>query len=121
MKNLKKFALVCFFFGSLSSFSQDWKDGIEFSTATVSADYCVILDPTKPVAEWYEMDITDFGFTDETTARNQFLQRSNNLISYNVDLSEQKAYARVHLDRTPTPQDIVWWNNYLSTLCTSTD
>jgi hypothetical protein len=119
MKHLKNLVFVCFFCGSFSAFSQEWMAGIEWQTATVDANYCVQLDPTEAVGEWYEMDITAFGFTDEVEAKKQFMTRANNYISYYVNLSEQRAYAHVHLDRTPSPEDIVWWNNYLLSLCPS--
>ena len=99
------------------SFSQDWKEGIVFSTATITEDYCVQLDADNPVQEWYEMDITHLGFASQDEANKAFWSRANNLVSYNVDLSENKAYARVHLDRTPEPKDINWWNDYLNSLC----
>ena len=119
MKHLKNLVFVCLFFGSFSTFSQDWMSEVEWKTATVDLNYCVQLDPASEVGEYYEMDITAFGFTDETEAKKQFMTRANNYISYYVDLSEQKAFARVHLDRTPEPQDIVWWNDYLLSLCPS--
>ncbi|MCG8578100.1 MAG: hypothetical protein MI810_24685 [Flavobacteriales bacterium] len=117
MRHLKKLLLIALFSGSVSIYAQDWDEGITFSSATISESYCVELDPTQPVAEWYSMDISEFGFTDETIARNQFLQRSNNLVSFNINFEEQIAYARIHLDRTPEPKDIVWWNEYLASLC----
>lgn len=118
MKVLKSLAIGLLLAGASSANAQVFPEGTTFGTATVTAEYCVTLDPSSPVQEWYEMDISAFGFTNLAEAQNAFLMRSNNLISYNVvDLAEQKAYARVHVDRTPAPEDIVWWNDYLSTLC----
>jgi hypothetical protein len=118
MKNLKKLSFLFIFLGSTVSFSQDWSS-IEFESATVDANYCLQLDATKPVAEFYEMDIAFFGFTDAVEAKKQFNTRANNFVSYHVDLAEQKAYCHLHLDRTPAPMDIVWWNEYLASLCAS--
>ncbi len=116
MKNLKKLTFLFVFLGSTVSFSQDWSS-IDFETATVDANYCVQLDATKPVGEYYEMDISFLGFTDEIEASKQFNTRANNFISFHVEMSEQKAYAHIHVDRTPAPMDIVWWNDYLASLC----
>ena len=119
MKYLKKLTFLAIFLGSTVSFSQDWTEDIEFETATITTDYCIQLDATKPVAEFYQLDITAFGFTDETEAKKQFYTRANNYISFQVDLPSQTTYLRVHLDRTPAPMDIVWWNEYLASLCSA--
>ena len=117
MNHLKNLVFVCLFCGSFASFSQDWMSEVEWKTASVDLNYCVTLDGTSEVGEYYTMDITAFGFTDEVEAKKQFMTRANNLVSYYVNVAEQTAYAHIHLDRTPSPQDIVWWNNYLLSLC----
>ncbi len=117
MNHLKKLVFIGLLCGSFTAFSQGFPDGVEYGEATVDENYCVQLDPSTIVGEWYEMDITSFGFTDEIEAKKQFMTRANNLVSYYVVLSEQKAYAHIHLNRTPSPQDIAWWNNYLLSLC----
>ena len=119
MKQLKKLAFAAIFLGATTSFAQDWTEEIEFETATITTDYCIQLDATKPVAEFYQMDISAFGFADETEAKKQFYTRANNYISFQVDLASQTTYLRVHLDRTPEPKDIAWWNEYLVSLCSA--
>lgn len=121
MKRLLNLAFVCLFCGSFSSFAQDWMADVEWKTATIDINYCLQLDPASEVGEYYEIDIEAFGFTDEVEAKKQFQTRANNYVSYHVDLSEQKAYAQIHIDRTTEPKDIVWWNNYLLSLCPSED
>lgn len=117
MRQLKKLAIAVLFFGATTSYAQDWTEDIEFETATITSEYCISLDATKPVAEFYQIDITAFGFSDENEAKKQFYTRANNFLSFQVDLASQTTYLRVHLDRTPEPKDIIWWNDYLESLC----
>ena len=88
-----------------------------YSAATITEDYCVTLDPTEEISEFYEIDIHDFGFETEIEATKKFGFISNNLLTYSVDFENEKAYLQVHLDRTPEPRDIIWWNEYLNSLC----
>lgn len=115
--NMKKLFLLLIICSTTAVFSQDWRDGLTFLPATVTSDYCVQLDAGQPVAEWYIMDITHMDFANQTEAQQAFWMRQNNLVSYTVILDEHKAYAHIHLDRTSTPQDIVWWNDFLNSLC----
>lgn len=89
----------------------------QYETATITSDYCVSLDATKPVSEYYKIDISALNFADETEARKAFGYISNNYLSYVVDFDNHSAYLHIHLDRTQNPQDIAWWNNYLNEHC----
>jgi len=99
------------------SYGQDWRDGITFLPATVTEDFCVSLNADQPIAEWYVMDITLLGFTNQEEAEKAFWSRSNNYVTYQVKLDENKAYAKIWIGRTQVPHDITWWNSYLGSIC----
>jgi hypothetical protein len=100
-------------FASSNSFAQD----IEYGTATVTEEYCVSLDTESPIAEHYSIDISHLHLMTELEAVNKFGFISNNLLTYTVDFEAETAYLHVHLDRTSTPEDIIWWNDYVESLC----
>jgi len=100
-----------------AGFSQSVPEDVTPSAATVSSTFCVELNTGEAVTEWYVMNIADLGFTNQEDAQKAFWTRANNLITYIVDHSQNKAFIHLHLDRTPVPQDLTWWNNYLATLC----
>lgn len=100
-------------FASSNSFAQE----IEFGTATVTEDYCVSLDTESPISKHYSIDISHLHLMTALEAVNKFGFISNNLLTYSVDYEAETAYLHVHLDRTPTHQDIIWWNDYVESLC----
>jgi hypothetical protein len=95
--------------------SPQWPTSYE--TATITTDYCVTLDATKAISEFYKIDITALNFATESDAKKVFGAISNNLLSYQVDFANGAAYLHVHLNRTKNPEDITWWNNYIQGLC----
>ncbi|WP_066758539.1 hypothetical protein [Crocinitomix algicola] len=92
--------------------------GDEIPTATVTDELCVSIDDTgSPISETYEIDISHLHLHSEKEANDKFGYISNNLLTYTVDFSAEKAYLNVHLDRTSEPKDVVWWNDYIISLC----
>jgi hypothetical protein len=108
-------AVFCVVENSSAQQSPQWPTNYE--TATITGDYCVSLDATKAVVEFYKIDITSLNFATENDAKKVFGAISNNLLSYSVDFANGAAYLHVHLDRTKNPEDIAWWNNYIQGLC----
>lgn len=88
-----------------------------YGSASITADYCVSIDTTQPLQEYYQMDISHLNFATETDAKKVFGFISNNRLTYMVDFNNHVAYLRVHADRTPQPEDVIWWNNYIDSLC----
>ena len=116
MKQLKMTTLLlAFILAPMSMFAQD--EEIEYGTATVSSEYCVNLDTEAAISEYYVIDISHLAIATELDAVNNFGFISNNLLTYSVDYAAEKAYLHVHLDRTSSPKDIVWWNEYIISLC----
>jgi hypothetical protein len=112
MKNL--YLTICFLISCTISIGQDPES---YPVATCSDDFCVQLDPDQAVVEHYKIDIAPFGFATFEDAQAKFGYISNNLLTYTVDFDNQRVILTVHLDRTPAPEDIVWWNNYIDSLC----
>ena len=92
-------------------------DMTTFPVATCNTDFCVQLDADQPVEEYYQIDIASFNYTTFSAAYEKFGAISNNLLTYSVHIDEQIVVLQVHLDRTEEPKDIVWWNDYLNSLC----
>lgn len=88
-----------------------------FASATITDEYCVSLDTDLPIAEFYEIDISHLELASETEALNKFGYINNNLLTYTVNFAAEKAYLQIHLDRTAEPMDILWWNDYINSLC----
>ncbi|NOQ75350.1 MAG: hypothetical protein GQ574_25290 [Crocinitomix sp.] len=107
--------LLALIFAPMSIFAQD--EGIDYGTATVTEEYCVSLNTEVPISEYYSIDISHLDITTELEAVNNFGFISNNLLTYSVDFAAEKAYLHVHLDRTSAPKDIIWWNEYVNSLC----
>lgn len=112
---MKKISTITMLFISVLGLSQS--DLSTYPVATVTTDYCVQLDTNVPLAEFYKIDITPFGFTTFADAHAQFGRISNNLLTYTVDIDNQCVILQVHLDRTEVPHDLAWWNDYLNSLC----
>lgn len=110
----KKALLVFILIAPVMSFAQEDET---YATATITTEYCVNLDPDAAISEYYEIDISHLHLPSEIEANDKFGHINNNLLTYTVDFEASKAYLHVHLDRTPEPRDIVWWNSYIESLC----
>ncbi len=97
-------------------FSQE-EGGIEYESATINDEYCVSLNTDVSISEYYLIDISHLHLHSEKEAKGKFGFICNNLLTYTVDFEAEKAYLQVHLDRTSEPKDIVWWNDYINSLC----
>lgn len=117
MKNLKRIALSAgLFVFSFGSFAQT--DNPEVTgTASISDSYCVTLDDSKSIQKFYEIDISHLGFATEYDAKKKFGHISNNLLTYKVDFESKVVILHVHNDRTDSPKGVIWWNDYLTSLC----
>lgn len=96
------------------SFSQDTES---LPTASCSEEFCVQLDGSLPIQEFYKIDIGSFEFATYEDAQKKFGYISNNLLTYKVNFADEEVVLQVHTDRTPESQDLVWWNEYLTSLC----
>lgn len=117
LKKMSKVILATgFVLLSTTSFGQtQWPDN--YGQGTINTDYCVTIDTTKPLEEFYRIDISHLNFASEADAQKVFGAISNNRLTYKVDFTNQVAYLKVHADRTQHPQDVIWWNNYIDSLC----
>ena len=112
--NLRFLFILAFLCGSLSLSAQESAD---MGTATLDANYCLTLNTDQPLNEFYSADISGLGFDTELDAKKTFGMKSNNLITYSVDYSNNRVIAHLHLDRTREPKDLQWWSDYLKTVC----
>ncbi len=87
--------------------------------AEITSEFCVSLSAEEAIVEYYEIDISHFGFETEKEANDRFGFICNNLLTYTVDFDNMTCSLHVHLDRTPELKDVVWWNEYLSSLCSA--
>ncbi len=87
------------------------------ATATITDEYCVTIDASSPITDFYEIDIAHLGLASEQAALDKMGYISNNLLTYTVDFEAEKAFLQVHLDRTTEPKDIIWWSEYINSLC----
>lgn len=114
MNNLKRiFLLVALSFASFS-FSQSSED---YGKATISANYCLVLDNSSAVQEFYAADASNLGWTSALKAKDWCGFHSNNLVSYTADFEHNRLLIHIHTDRTYQKEDIEWWNNYLLSIC----
>lgn len=93
------------------------QDEIDYGSASITPEFCVTIDAETPVKNFYVIDIDHLHISDDIDAVNKFGHIENNLITYTVDLVEQKAYLELHLERTAEPKDILWWSAYVNSLC----
>jgi len=115
MKNLIKCSSILFaIFSPFGIFAQD---EIDYGSASITPEFCVTIDAETPVKNFYVIDIVHLHISDDIDAVNKFGHIENNLISYTVDLVEQKAYLELHLERTTEPKDVFWWSAYVASLC----
>jgi hypothetical protein len=113
-KLLKSAVLFGLFLPSLS-FAQ--MDDLEIDPATISSEYCITLSTDSDVQEYYVLDIAHLGISTKAEGQDKFGFIENNLISYEVDLITNTATMQLHLDRTSEPKDVIWWSEYLNSLC----
>lgn len=97
------------------SFSQE---SITYGNATLEAPACITLSEDEPLVTHYEMSISALGFTTEEELSVWTGHYSNNLITLSGDFHAGKAYAQLHNERMSEPKTLIWWNAYLSDLCT---
>lgn len=109
--------LVLFSFIVLSSFTTDTEWPTQYGVAKIDANYCVTIDTSKPLESFYKIDISDLNFASEVDAQKVFGAISNNYLSYRVHFSDNAAYLKIHADRTKEMQDVIWWNDYIQSLC----
>jgi hypothetical protein len=118
LKKISKLVLATgFLFLTTASFGQteEWPE--TYGQGTINTSYCVTIDTTQPLQEFYKIDISHLNFATATDAQKVFGAISNNRLTYRVDFANHAAYLKVHADRTTTPQDVIWWNNYIDGLC----
>ncbi|MBL4661966.1 MAG: hypothetical protein JKY19_16530 [Alcanivoracaceae bacterium] len=99
------------------SVSANAQDAAEIGTAELSDTYRLAINEDLPIQEYYQADITAFGFSDAVEAKKIFGTKCNNLITYTVDFETNTVIAHLHLDRTSAPYDREWWSAYLITVC----
>lgn len=88
-----------------------------FGQASINSGYCVTIDTAQPLQEFYQISIAHLNFATATDAQKVFGAISNNYLTYRVDFDNQVAYLKIHSDRTQNLQDVIWWNNYIDSLC----
>lgn len=117
LKSLKRLLVaVGLLLASTAGIAQtDWPES--YGTATIDASYCVSIDTGSPLQDFYQISIAHLGFADAVEAQKVFGYISNNRLTYRVDFDNQVAYLRIHADRTPEPKDVIWWNDYIHSLC----
>lgn len=112
---MKLSAFTALFLLVFNSASAQWPT--TYGVGTITSSYCVSIDTSLPLTEFYQIDIAALNFATEIDARKVFGNISNNRLSYKVDFANHVAYLQVHSDRTQYPQDVIWWNNYIASLC----
>lgn len=109
-----QFLFLSIFCISVSATAQE---ATEIGNAELSNSYCLTIDEDLPIQEYYQADISEFGFTDEVEAKKVFGTKCNNLITYTVNFEANTVIAHLHLDRTSAPMDREWWSEYLLSVC----
>jgi len=99
------------------SFSQDPITADKFSPATISGNYCLVLDNASALVEFYSADASGLNWTSAAEAKKLCGFHSNNLVTFDADYANKKILVHIHLDRTTEPKDLVWWNQYLQSIC----
>ena len=118
IKNTLKLAVVTLIF-VLNSTNASAQMPTSYEIGSITSDHCVSIDTSKPLAEFYQIDIAALNFATETDAKKLFGYISNNRLTYIVDFPNHVAYLKVHADRTQFPQDVIWWNDYIQGLCSN--
>ncbi|WP_027418851.1 hypothetical protein [Crocinitomix catalasitica] len=115
MKLFKSLLFVLFV--QATTFAQEGDSEIVYGSATSTENCCITLDASSPIQEYYKADLSVFGFENEAAAEKLMGFKSNNLVSLKADYANNVMLIRIHTDRTSTPNDIVWWNDYLKSIC----
>lgn len=102
---------------SAISYAQSSETAIEYGRATIDANYCLVLDNTTKIGEFYAADASDLNWTSEADATKKCGFHTNNLVTYTQDFANGRILIQIHNDRTPVAHDILWWNEYLQSIC----
>lgn len=117
MTYLKRILLLIAISLSLFGFSQENQSNVIRNIATVSGNFCVNLDNSTPIQEYYVADARDLNWENAQQATKLCGFYSNNLVMYEADFANKKLYIHLYLERTNGPKDLLWWNAYLNSLC----
>ncbi|MBK6525021.1 MAG: hypothetical protein IPG07_05360 [Crocinitomicaceae bacterium] len=109
--------LILVSFIVLTSFTKDTQWPAQYGEATIDANYCVKIDVTKPLESFYKLEISHLNFSTAIDAQKVFGSISNNYLSYKVDFANQVTYLQIHANRTKELKDVIWWNDYIQSLC----
>jgi hypothetical protein len=101
----------------LNSFTNDAQWPAQYGEASIDANYCVKIDATKPLESFYKIEISHLNFASATDAQKVFGSISNNYLTYKVDFANEVAYLQIHAERTKEMKDVIWWNDYIQSLC----
>jgi hypothetical protein len=101
----------------LTSFTKDAQWPAQYGEATIDANYCVKIDASKPLESFYKIEINHLNFATEIDAQKVFGSISNNYLTYRVDFANQVTYLQIHAERTKEMKDVIWWNDYIHSLC----
>ncbi len=117
MNTLKKYFLLVAISAASFSFAQESSETADNGSATLDANYCLALDATTEVQMNYAADASDLGWTSAAHAKKMCGFYSNNLVTYKSDYENNQMLVIIHTDRTRGEKDVIWWNDYLLSLC----
>ena len=117
MNILKKIFLLVALSATSFSFAQESSETTNFAAATVDENYCIILDATSDIQDFYVADASALAWVSAAEALKKCGFHSNNLISFKADFENDQILIHLHTDRTYEDRDIVWWNDYLQSIC----
>lgn len=117
MPYLKRILLLIAIYLSNNGFLQVNQPNVISNIAVVSGNFCVILDNSTPIHEYYVADASDLNWESIEQATKLCGFYSNNLVMYEADFANKKLYIHLYLERTNSPKDLLWWNAYLNSLC----
>lgn len=115
MNNLKKIFLVLTL--GVASFSFSQSSDVEYASATINESYCIELDSSIDLKEFYSADASVFGWTSAVDARKHCGYHSNNLVTLTPDFDNGLVLIQIHADRAAAAYDVTWWNEYLQSIC----
>ncbi|NOQ74695.1 MAG: hypothetical protein GQ574_21965 [Crocinitomix sp.] len=113
MNSLKKIFLLVTLSVATFSFSQSTDAG----TATIDGNYCLVLDNDSEIQEQYSADATGLNWTSAAHAVKKCGFHTNNLVTYKADYENNRILIQIHTDRTYDSKDVIWWNQYLQSIC----
>ena len=117
MSSLKKIFLLAAFSFTYLSFGQDADKMVNRGNAVISSNYCLVIDNTIPLQEYYVADASSLGWTSQAHAKKMCGHHSNNLVGYTPDYENNKMLIHIYVERTYEPRDFAWWKNYLMSIC----